>query len=137
MCLGVFIASDHPLSGVPWSEEQPAFHAAPLAERDEPVRRQFARAHVASLGAHTGCGCGFSPEQEWDAAARRRSVAALAAYVAEAARAGPVELFVCWRDAAEYVAAPERRLRLAPGELAERDDWTAERSLVEIQPPAS
>ena len=136
MCLGVFLASDHPLPELPADPARPAFSVSTLAERDNPVRRQFARAHVYSLGAHTGCGCGFSPEQEWDEGARRRSLGALADYVAEAARAGPVELFVCWRDAAEYEAAPARRLHLAPRELAEREDWTAERSLVEVRPGA-
>ena len=137
MCLAVFIASDHPLPLLPWSEREPAFSVAAVAEREHPVRRQFARAHVYSLGAHTGCGCGFSPEQEWDEPARRRSLAALANYVTAAVQAGPVELFVCWHDAAEYDAAPARRLRLAPRELAERDEWTAERSFVEIRlPPA-
>lgn len=132
MCLAVFIASDHPLPSRPFSEERPAFNAGPLAEREEPVRRQFARAHVYSLGAHTGCGCGFSPQQEWEEPARRRSLAALADYVSAVVRTGPVELFVCWHDPAELEAAPERRLRLAAHELAEREDWTLERTLVEV-----
>ena len=133
MCLAVFIASDHPLPARPFSAAQPAFNAEPLTERETPVRRQFARPNVYSLGAHTGCGCGFSEQQEWEEPARRGSLAALADYVADAARAGPVELFVCWHDPAEFAAAPERRLRLAPHELAERDDWTAERTLIEVR----
>jgi hypothetical protein len=134
MCLAVFVASDAPLPEEPWSAETPAFAVAPLAERQEPVRQQLARRHVAALWAHTGCGCGFSARLEWDAAARRRSVAALAAYMGAAARQGPVELAVYWDDADEYAGAPDRRLRLAAAELTERDDWLAERSRVEVVP---
>ena len=132
MCLALFIASDSPLPALPWSADQPAFAAVPLAARQAPVRRRLARPHVYALWAHTGCGCGFSAEWEWDAAARRQSVAALAAYVAGAAERGPTELAVCWDDAEEYERAPERRLRLAATELAERDDWLAERSHGEV-----
>jgi hypothetical protein len=137
MCLAVFVASDSPLPAVPWSAERPGFAVAPLAPRQEPVRRQLARLHVAALWAHTGCGCGFSPEYEWDAGARQQSVAALAAYLAAAARRGPVELAIYWDDAGEYGRAPERRLRLSAAELTERDDWLVERSHVQVIPPAS
>jgi hypothetical protein len=136
MCLAVFVASDFPLPAVRWSAERPEFAVAPLAARQEPVRRRLARPHVAALWAHTGCGCGFSHQYEWDAEARRRSAAALSAYLADAARRGPVELAVCWDDEAEYERAPERRLRLSAAELAERDDWLGERSHVELLPPA-
>jgi len=137
MCLAVFVASDSPLPVVPWSTERPGFAVAPLAPRQEPVRQRLARPYVAALWAHTGCGCGFSPQLEWDAAARRRSAVALAAYLADAARRGPVELAICWDDGAEYARAPERRLRLSAAELAARDDWLAERSHIELLPPAS
>jgi hypothetical protein len=136
MCLAVFIASDHPLPERAWSEESPGLGVTPLPERDAPVRGQFARAHVYSVRAHSGCGCGFSPEQEWNETARRDSVTALVAYLTDVGRTGPVDLFVCWSDAADLEAEPKRRLRLAPAELGERSDWTAELTFVEIRSPA-
>lgn len=135
MCLALFVASAAPLPELPWSASEPAFAAVPLRERQEAVARRFGRPHVRVLWAHTGCGCGFSAVLEADAAARGRSLAALAAYAAEAVRHGPVELLVCWDDADEYERPAEHRLRLAAAELAERADWLAERSHVELVSP--
>ena len=136
MCLTLLLASDAPLPAVPWSTERPAFAAVPLAARHEPLRRRFDRPHVVALWAHTGCGCGFSARLEFDEEARRASLSALAAYAADAARRGATELATLWDDAAEYERPPERRLRLSAAELAERDDWLAERSHVELSAAA-
>jgi hypothetical protein len=136
MCLAVFISSDHQLPERPWADQSPGLGVSPLSERDESVRRQFERSHVYFVRAHSGCACGFSPEQEWNETARRESVAALSMYLQDALRSGPVDLFVCWHDAADFEAPPKQRFRLAPAELADRSDWTVERTFVEIQSAA-
>jgi len=87
MCLGVFIASDKPLSLVPWDAQTPGFNTTPLSGPEENVRQQFSLPEIVYAGAHTRCSCGFRSDRD-DLPAVIRSREALVAYLREAA--GPV-----------------------------------------------
>lgn len=128
MCLGVFLASDQALDLVTWNERTPGFNVVPVSEPEEPVRRQFALAHVVYAGAHTGCSCGFRADGE-DPDAVSRSRAALVEYVRRAALAGPVEIFVCWEGDYEKAARVclERHADALSG-----DDWLEELTFTRV-----
>lgn len=137
MCLGVYLASDHSLPEISWTQDRPAFHVAPISESQAPVRAQFTRAHVYHLGSHTHCGCGFSADADDDQTPEDRatSLAALALYVRHALTLGPAEIFVCWYGECEK--PPASRFRLTAQDLGERTDWLAELSFVELYNPAA
>ena len=130
MCLVVFVGTTAPPALVSFTESAPAFNARPLAPHEEPVRQMLPFPHLATLGAHTGCGCGFMTDGADDPADVRRSRAALVHYLDEALRDGPVELYVCWNG--DESAPSERRMTLAPDDLLERDDWLQERTHVHL-----
>ena len=133
MCLAVYLGSTSPLPSVQWTDAAPAFYARPLTSHEEPVRGILPLPHLAFLGAHTGCGCGFIMDGADEPADVRHSREALARYAADALRGGPVELYVCWGGDAEL--PNERRLALSPRELPERDDWLAEGTHVRLVEP--
>lgn len=133
MCLAVYLGSMSPLPSVPWSEAAPGFYARPLASHEESVRDVLPLPHLAFLGAHTGCGCGFITDGADEPADVRRSREALARYAADALRDGPVELYVCWGGDADLPR--ERTLTLQPAELPQRDDWLAEGTHVRLVEP--
>lgn len=133
MCLAVFLASDHLLPERPWSADDPAFNVAVIGPAEEAVRKQFSKRHVVYLGAHTGCGCGFDPagdDDEGSPAVRAASRAALAEYVAAATMTDSAELFVCWEG--DGALPPATHLVMPASELAQRTDWLAELTFVEI-----
>jgi hypothetical protein len=111
----------------------PAFYARPLTSHDESVRGVLPLPHLAYLGAHTGCGCGFIMDGADEPSDVRRSREALARYAAEALRNGPVELYVCWGGDADL--PNERTLTLRSAELPQRDDWLAEGTHVRLVEP--
>ena len=129
MCLAVFIASDQPLALVPWDEALPTFNVVPLSEHEHVVRQQFSLAHAVYAGAHTGCSCGFSSDDE-DPAAVARSRAALLQYIEQAAATGPVEVFVCWEG--DWTDNPRHRSERSFASLAGEDDWLEELTLTRI-----
>ena len=134
MCLGIYLASDHSLPELAWTQDRPAFHVAPISESQAPVRAQFTRAQVYHLGSHTHCGCGFADAEDGTPEARATSLAALALYVTHALTLGPAEIFVCWYG--EYEKPAARRFRLTAHDLAGRTDWLAELTFVELYNPA-
>jgi hypothetical protein len=129
MCLGVFVASDRPLLLVPWNAQAPGFNTAPLSEREAPVRRQFSLSQIVYAGAHTHCACGFQSDLE-DPSAVIRSRAALVQYIGEAARTGPVEVFVCWEG--DWGKPAIAQLEHSVASLAGQDDWLEELSFTRI-----
>ena len=133
MCLVVYVGSASPLPLVQWTEVSPAFNARPLAPHEESVRRLLRFPQLATLGAHTGCGCGFIMDGADEPADVRRSREALARYVARALGNGPTELYVCWNG--DEKQPSERNLTLTPDELPERDDWVQERTHVRLVAP--
>ena len=103
---------------------------------DAPVRARFTSPHVAYVGSHEGCGCGFesngldfdgvsttaeaeellpamSAKEQEAFEAQQRSRTWLRTLVDGAREDGPVELFACWagdeseRALHEHVIAPE------------------------------
>ena len=87
-----------------------------------------------SLGAHTGCGCGFLTDGAEHPGGVRRSREALAAYAAAALRSGPVELYVCWNG--DVGDGYRQQLTLAADELTTREDWLEEGTHVRLPPRA-
>ena len=109
MCLAVYVASDAELPTIAWIEGWPLW-----AERVDGHKRPacLAARQVRYVGAHTKCGCGFltggvTPEAGGEDHAKvDASLTALQAYVEDAAKAGPVEVFACW-EGAQADARPE------------------------------
>jgi hypothetical protein len=134
MCLAVFLATEHELPIVAWSPDRPGFNAGPLERFEQSVRGKVSLPVVHSLGAHTGCGCGFLNDGAESPDDVRRSREALAAYAAAALRSGPVELYVCWNGNVED--GYYQQLTLAVDELTTRDDWLEEGTHVRIVPQA-
>jgi hypothetical protein len=111
----LYMASDEPAPRIPWDEHNPTFYVSELSEDEGRVARQFTKPHVAYLGAHTGCSCGFCPEQDDDPQALA-SLSALKSYLELLlANFGSVELFQCWDGDQEQ--DPGARYRLAPSNL--------------------
>src|SRR5687767_10227549 len=135
MCLSVYLASAQALPAIAWSKERPAFNAGPLEPFEESVRPWLSLPHIASLGAHTSCGCGFLNDGAADLADVRASREALATYAANALRVGPVELYVCWNGDAEEALA--QQLVLTVQALVDREDWLEEGTHVRLIPQAA
>jgi hypothetical protein len=129
MCYGVFIASDEPLVLVPWDAQTPGFSTTPLSEHEKPVRQQFSLPEIVYAGAHTRCSCGFQSDRD-DPPAVGRSRAALVQYLRDAAKAGPVEVFVCWEG--DYGEAARVRSDRSVESLASEDDWLEELTFTRI-----
>ena len=111
----LYVAADRPLPRIPWDDGNPGFYVAKLSDQELRVARQFRRPHLAYLGAHTGCSCGFCPEQE-DEPLATASLAALRSYLeVMVAEYGPLELFACWDGDQEQ--EPGHRYRLRAGDL--------------------
>ena len=124
MCLTVCLASAAPQPVVPWDQQRPAFNAGPLDRFEEGLRRRFSLLHVVSLGAHTGCACGFLRDGATDDLEVQSSREALLTYVAAARQHGPVEIYVCWNGDPDPVDLPQ--IELTAAELLDREDWLEE-----------
>jgi hypothetical protein len=100
MCYAFYLAASVPLPERPATIPVSPLTVLALEADDDAVRRQFSKAHIYKLGAHTGCSCGFAFTAEFDldsAAAPRESIRDLRSYLASAlTTAGTLELFVCW-----------------------------------------
>lgn len=101
-----------------------------LSESEQVVRHQFTLPEVVYAGAHTGCSCGFQSDRD-DPSAVIRSRAALVEYIGEAAKAGPVEVFVCWEG--DYEKAANARSERSVASLADGDDWLQELAFTRIR----
>lgn len=135
MCLAVFLAAEHELPTVAWSQDRPGFNAGPVERFEESVRGKVSLPVVRSLGAHTGCGCGFLNDGAANGEDGRQSREALAAYAAQALRSGPVELYVCWNGDVEEDY--HQQLTLTVNELTTREDWLEEGTHVRLVPQAA
>jgi hypothetical protein len=124
MCMGVFLASSHPLPFIEWREESPGFNVSEPYAREDGVRAQFSLAHVYALGAATRCGCGFTEGQGVDQELVDRACASFAEYVTRAATLGPLELYVCWEG--DWTTPPRRRVRLRGDQLTTPSAWFEE-----------
>ena len=137
MCWVLYIAADEPLPLIAWDEKSPAFNVTTLRDVDEPVRARFTRPHVAYLGAHTGCGCGFDPgqaNQEHPDEARdtAAALAALADYLRTATADGrAVELYVCWSG--DEALPVEQAMDITPDALHPGMEWFPERTLLSVR----
>jgi hypothetical protein len=131
----VYLASAQPLPVIGWSKEHPAFNAGPLEPFEESVRPWLSLPYLASLGAHTSCGCGFLNDGAEDVADVRASREGLAAYANAALRAGPVELYVCWNGDAEESLV--QQLEFSVQDLIDREDWLEEGTHVRLIPQAA
>ena len=135
MCLGVYLAADRPLPLVEWNEARPSFNVTELSPAEAPVRGRFSKRHVYYLGSYTGCSCGFEPDEEAEAPDGERSRHDLAAYVAEAAGAGVVELFTCWDG--DYLEPARERLELTADQLRDPAAWFGELVFATVRAPAA
>jgi hypothetical protein len=115
MCRMLFIASDHPLPRIAWDGGSPAFNVTDVNDNDRTVAQQFSKPHLAYLGAHTGCSCGFCPETETDPLVAQ-SLLSLRSYLREVTGSfGTVELFECWDG--EQDSPPGAKHQLTPDTL--------------------
>src|SRR5260370_30647533 len=122
MGMVVHLASDYSLPKSCWAPARRCFHVVEVAERDQPVRRQFSKPHVYYAGSHEGCGCGFQygeyEEEEEDAAtlaAAQDSRRRLGEFLSVALQhQTPVEVFPCWNGA--DADPPEHPWGLRPAE---------------------
>jgi hypothetical protein len=131
MCVMVYLASDRSLPEIDWNPDAPGFHASATIElRAEHVRKRFSKPFVYYLGAHEGCGCGFSYETDeslQDLYGKdpsylakvitgneqcRENVRRLREYVSAAAEDGAVELYTVW--AGDEGREPTERLSVTP-----------------------
>ena len=140
MCMAVYLASDVALPEIAWDAQAPAFHVTgDLGPHGREVVRHFSKPFAYYVGSHTCCGCGFSygqnepDEMQEDAAAARKSVADLAAYLRQALSVTPeLELYSCWSgDEAE---AELSRVSLSPDEIGGERFWFDERRLAIVRP---
>jgi hypothetical protein len=128
--MGVFLASRHPLRLIEWREDARGFNVSEPQPREAGVRQQFTLPHVYALGAATHCGCGFTEGQGVEQEEVDRACADFAAYVADAAALGPLELYVCWEG--DWAKPPLRRARLRPDDLASPRAWFEEGLFLDI-----
>src|SRR5262249_58644321 len=131
MCDMVYLVADGPVPVVPWDQENPAFHVDLPREEDRPVVERFGGRFVVYVGAHTGCGCGFSHganedgDDGDDRSRNRESASRLAAYLdARLTEYQSVELFVCL-SGEEHEAARHHDV-LTPAEVAGSTFWFAD-----------
>jgi hypothetical protein len=99
MCNGFYLAASTAPRLVEWHEGAP-LNVNPLRAEEAGMRGCFSLPHVVSLGAYSGCSCGFGYSETAGAdekASSRASQSALIAYLAElAATPGRVELYMTW-----------------------------------------
>jgi len=138
MCMMVYIASNSPLPLIDWDENRHAFYVEELSDQfQDQLRNKFSKSYLYYVGAHEGCGCGFSygkypleddeePEEE-----AKESVTRLSQYLAEAvAKHGTIELFACWAD--DESAPPEHRRSITPEDIGGESFWFEEKEFLII-----
>jgi hypothetical protein len=101
----LFVASDRPIDLSPGWKGEPFLTVEEARDTDVHLRPHLTLTHVRSLGAHTGCSCGFEygvkePQSDEDAEqdrAGRRSVAALRDFLETQLKGGAsLELLSRW-----------------------------------------
>lgn len=108
MCIMAYIASDKMLPEIKWNEDIPDFNIEELKLTDSyfnDLRKTLTKKRLYYVGAHEGCGCGFSfgrypPLDEDDVEQDRKgkaSVNKLFQYIDDNLVPGEsIELFTCW-----------------------------------------
>jgi hypothetical protein len=136
MCWVLYLAADRPLTERLFDPESPAFNVASVSGNETSVRKQFSKAFVYALGAHTGCGCGFDREQAnadhpEELAAAEVSLEALRRYLGDALEStGPLELFACWDG--DQVQTPDHRWKWRLADITTEMTWFPDRTFVEV-----
>jgi hypothetical protein len=59
MCYVLYLGTDADLPTEEWDEHTSTFYIHEIAEETDAARQHFTKSRVYSVGAHTGCGCGF------------------------------------------------------------------------------
>ena len=133
MCLAVYLASNKPLPVIAWDEKAPAFYLEAIDEA-EPVRAQFAYAHVYYAGSHEGCGCGFSKDGVADDEfeQHQQNYVALGRTVRDALDHGAeLQIFTCWEG--EQTNEPQSVLSVSPATLESPEYELQQLELLRVQ----
>jgi hypothetical protein len=125
MCFAVYIGTDMPLTTSEWDDTSRQVYLAPLAEKDEPVRRLFSKTHVYYAGSHLQCSCGFfhntvvftdDPKAMEEYKDSQRSAHQLIQVLNHALlNSETVEMFVTWEG--RQGEAPSRTRTMVPDDL--------------------
>ena len=134
----VYIASDKPLSLIPWHAAAPAFYVAELnGDPDVRVRRQFSKPYAVYAGSHEGCGCGFfklraaQHHAATEIEACIESLRQLGDYLDAAMKqSGELELFTSWEG--DQGEPPEARREITTSAIREGDLDDHERQLCRV-----
>lgn len=140
MCMIYFLGceGDAPLTA-PWSEASPSFYVAqPESHQAERVRAHLPFPCIRSLGAHTGCGCGFrcdwagpvdtDPEET---AAAQADHDALARYLSGLPpQRRRMQIYGCWYG--DEAKRPEHHRSISIAELASPEFVFHERELITL-----
>lgn len=140
MCTMVYLASDRPLTTMPWDKDHPAFNVAVLPH-DNSVRKHLTGPFVYRLGSHQYCGCGFSYryDPEWPDAvvypdeldAAEKSRASLAEYLTDALKdQESLEIWICW--AGDEACEPEARKQVTPDAFLNSELFDREKTLLTV-----
>ena len=136
----LYAGSDAPLPRIAWDPGAPAFHVADLDEAVAPVRSHFAHPHVAYVGSHEGCGCGFQLgehagfEDPEDVSRKRATLARLADYLDLRLDEGcSIAIYACWSG--DESQSPEHRRTLTTHDLRGESFWFLERELSAVVRP--
>jgi hypothetical protein len=135
----VYIGAEQALAQIPFTDEGSAISVRELSEEEQAVTKHFAKPYVYYVGAHEGCGCGFSygqypihdedDQEQYDTC--RESVRQLAVYLSKAIeQVGSIELFACWDGHQEIV--PEIRLLMSVSDIGGDEFGFEELSFVTI-----
>jgi len=133
MCLAVYIASNKPLSLVPWVEEKPAFYVEEVVKDEVGVTKQFQYRYVYYAGSHEGCGCGFIKDGEVgeELTQVEENYKRLSAYLKDAKESGAeLQIFSCWEG--DQTQEPEHREEINETTLNEKQFEFKEKALYQV-----
>ena len=65
MCLALYIASNSPLTIIPWNEKNPSFHVTSLLKAEEVIKTHLNLKNIVYAGSYEGCGCAFNYGREY------------------------------------------------------------------------
>jgi hypothetical protein len=150
MCLEIFIASEQPLSLIPFDETKASFNISELGEYDRAVRKHFTKPFVYYLATQGGCGCSLNMDiyetahlpqgsladqhqadvlQELELG--RQILTALTEYI-DAILVGPsLELYSCWSG--DWHNEPLSRIEIKFEQTKPDQLWQTEGQLMIIE----
>src|SRR4051812_13897629 len=133
MCLALYIASNQPLSLVPYIKDAPSFYVTEISGYELRVKKQFTLPYVYYAGSHEGCGCGFMKDGEIGEELEKveDNYTRLSAYLHEARRKGiTMQLFSCWEG--DQDSAPEFHESIDEDGLKDREFEFKEKAFYQI-----